>query len=478
MNITLVSTIPPSRGTLNEYGWHFAQSLRRHPEVEHLTLLVDELPVGQVYPDLGDDVTIIPCWRFNDWKNPFRIAQTAKRLDTDAVILNLQFASFGDKKVPAGLGLCLPFLLKGLGLTTITLLHNIMETIDLKSAGYASHPLQEWLTRMGGKLATRMLLCSDKLALTIPKYLKILKEQYGAKNTFHAPHGSFQQPQVQKEVPKDLFRIMTFGKFGTYKKVEPLVEAYRALLAKREQKLELVIAGSDSPKAAGYLESVKQLYAGTPGLHFTGYVAEEDVPELFTDSSVVVFPYTSTTGSSGVLHQAGSYARAAVMPEIGDFVEVIESEGYTGEYFRAGDSESLANALENLMESPARLQEIGEQNFEASVGIPLDEVVNEYLDQVKLIKGHREAVDLQIICGKRFDIWAVQRLGKALAKPKHEHSTLCFDLSKVRFLDNAAMRYLEELAQTFEVRVTNPSPSAQLIFDLAGFDLEQEQLVA
>ena len=386
MNITLVTTLPPGQGTLNEYGWHFAKSLLDNPKVERLHLLVDELPPGAVYPDLGPRVRIQTCWRFNDPTNSLRLAKTISKLKTDAVILNLQFASFGDKSLAAGLGLCLPMLLRAMKIPTITLLHNLMETVDLKSAGYATNWLQEKVIRLGGRLATRMLLCSDRLALTIPKYLRVIENQYGAKNVFHAPHGTFQQ-DLNDFLPlpprKDIFRIMAFGKFGTYKKVEPLIEAYKMLLDDPNRAIELSIAGSDSPKAKGYLKSVAAKYADVPGLSFTGYVAEEDVPRLFKQSSVVVFPYTSTTGSSGVLHQAGSFARAAVMPAIGDFMEVIESEGYVGEYFQPGCADSLASALSRLRNDYQRLQNLGDQNYKASVGIPMNTVTDLYIQHIE-----------------------------------------------------------------------------------------------
>ena len=57
------------------------------------------------------------------------------------------------------------------------------------------------------------------------------------------------------------------------------------------------------------------------------------MPTLFKESAVVVFPYTSTTGSSGVLHQAGSYGKAVVMPDLGDLALLVKDEGYNGAFF-------------------------------------------------------------------------------------------------------------------------------------------------
>jgi glycosyltransferase involved in cell wall biosynthesis len=108
-------------------------------------------------------------------------------------------------------------------------------------------------------------------------------------------------------------------------------------------------------------------------------VAEEDVPRIFGDAAVVVFPYTSTTGSSGVLHQAGEYGKAVVLPHIGDFAEVIAEEGYTGEFFDPDDVQSLADAIARVINDPERRREIGTQNYLASRGLPISEVVDWYL---------------------------------------------------------------------------------------------------
>ena len=277
-------------------------------------------------------------------EQPIRIRAAVRKANPDGVLFNIQFASFGSGKVTATLGLTAPALVKRAGYPTIVLLHNIMETVDLKSAGFASNPAVESIIRLSGTMVTRLLLSADLLALTIPKYVEILESNYGATNVVLAPHGAFEEtPPPAFDLPAGPLQIMTFGKFGTYKKIEILVEAFKLLKARggehaNSRGLELVIAGTDSPNAVGYLEGVRQEYADVTDIRFTGYVAEEDVSRIFQAAAIVVFPYTSTTGSSGVLHQAGDYGKAVVLPHIGDFAEVIAEEGYVGEFFEPGDA--------------------------------------------------------------------------------------------------------------------------------------------
>ena len=385
MHIAIVTTYPPGKGTLNEYAFHFVRALRTKEEISRITLLVDALPGDAAYPtpDAGGQVAveIVPCWRFNHARNAWQIQRAVRQLDPDVVLFNLQFASFGDKKIPVTLGLTAPWLVSLAGYPSMVLLHNMMETVDLRNAGYAGNAAVEWVVRKAGALTTRVLLNADLVALTIPKYVEILQAKYRVNNVLLAPHGSFEDnpPMPAFTVPPGPRQIMAFGKFGTYKRIEIMVEALHLLEQQGYTDLEVVIAGGDSPNAKGYLDSMKARYAEVPNLRFTGYVAEADVPRIFQAAAVTVFPYTSTTGSSGVLHQAGSYGCAVALPNIGDFAEVITEEGYVGEFFAPNDPATLATAIAALLSDEEHRKAMGLRNYRASCGLPIADVLDWYL---------------------------------------------------------------------------------------------------
>jgi glycosyltransferase involved in cell wall biosynthesis len=304
-----------------------------------------------------------------------------RRSRPDAVIFNLQFATFGDRKVPGALGLLAPVCVRYLTRTPVlVILHNLADNVDMRDAGFAGSRLMEVVMRVAGRVLTRAVLAADLVAVTIPRYVDQLRENYGATNVVLAPHGSFQEmAEPSYDPPPGPRRILAFGKWGTYKTVDMLVEAYEKLLADGRTGLELVIAGSDSPNSPGYMAAVADRYRDLPGLVLTGYVAEEEVAGLFSSATVVAFPYTSTTGSSGVLHQAGEYGRAAVLPRIGDLIDIVEEEGFRGEYFEPGDSDSLKLALERVLDDDGLRERLGRQNFLAATGIPMSEVIDWHL---------------------------------------------------------------------------------------------------
>jgi glycosyltransferase involved in cell wall biosynthesis len=306
MHLAVITTYPPSSGSLGEYGFHLVKAFSAKREVTRLSVLADIIEGNHNEPE-----NIHRVWRFNDPRNSLHIDRALDELDPDAVLFSFQFASFGDKRVPGALGLLAPYL-SHRKRPTVALLHNIFETVDLKSAGFSVNPLVDITTRIAGKMLTRLLLKSDLLALTIPRYVDILRERYRASNVFLAPHGTFDVPPNIAPLPETP-TVLAFGKFGTYKKLEDLLEAHARLL-ERDPKIKLVVAGSDSPNAPGYLGDIQRRYKDLPNVIYTGYIPEEDLPRTFQECTVAAFPYQSTTGSSGVLHQVGQYGRAAVMP--------------------------------------------------------------------------------------------------------------------------------------------------------------------
>lgn len=388
MKVALVTAFPPSKVTLNEYGYHLAKNFVQNKEVSELILLSDEtVEPKQLDFDNKEKVKVRDCWKFNSYTSFFSVIKAVRQEKPDYILFNLQFVKFGDKKIPSALGLLLPMFLRLFGYKTVVLLHNIMEQVDLEKAGFTESKIMQAIYNFIGTNLTRCLLKANRLAVTIHKYVDILNAKYKTKNVVLIPHGTFEtikEPNFEaKTGPK---QIMAFGKFGTYKKVEILIDAVEIVRKTNPEALEVVIAGTDSPNTPGYLESVKQKYKDVPGIIFTGYVEENDVERIFTDSTIVVFPYTSTTGSSGVLHQAGSYGKAVIMPDLGDLALLVKDEGYKGEFFDSESASSLAKAIDKILSNDAYRMELAKTNYEAASALSMDKIIDMYIKCFKSIK--------------------------------------------------------------------------------------------
>jgi glycosyltransferase involved in cell wall biosynthesis len=390
MKIAFVSPYPPSQVTLNEYGYHLIRSFIGKPEVEKIYVLTNHLEDNSQYSQYAvEGIDLIPCWKFNSLFAAFDISIKIKELQPDVVIMNLQFMTFGEGKVPAALGLLTPWACKLMRIPSMVILHNITETVKLETIGMAGSKWKTNLFLWIGKQLTKFILKADLVGLTISQYVDIISEKYQAKNVILLPHGNFELPE-RSYLPETLphINLMAFGKFGTYKKVEVMLDAVKLLEKKYPaQKFIATIAGTDNPNVKGYLDGVREKYSDMQNMVFTGYIPEEKVEGIFKESTFVIFPYTTTTGSSGILHQAGSYARACILPKIDDLERIVEEEGYGGAYFETDNAQSLADAVAHLMENPEERKLYEDMNYAAAKGLPMNELAQWYLSHAQqLIK--------------------------------------------------------------------------------------------
>ena len=378
MKICLVTSFPPSRDALNEYGFHIACELRRLPGIE-LKILADDY--APIQPEL-EDFSVTRCWQFNSLSNPWRVLKAIRSERPDVVWFNLGFASFGGRPFPAFFGIGIPSLARLSGSYTHVTLHQLMETVDLKDAGVRFPSVY----KVGGFLATQMVLFANSVSVMLPAYRNVLMEKYGRGSVYVRRHGIFSaRPEYpdfeQRGNPEH--RILAFGKWGTYKRLEPILEMFDTVL-ERCPEARLVIAGSDHPKTPGYLKSVERQLGLRPEIQFVGYVPEEDIPQLFQRSTVVVLPYTSSAGSSGIAHLACTYGVPILASDIADFRRLAEEEGLAIELFPVGDKAALAECLLRLLSDRNHQMEMALQNTSAALRMSMPEIIRQYLQTFEL----------------------------------------------------------------------------------------------
>jgi glycosyltransferase involved in cell wall biosynthesis len=391
MKICLVTSFPPSRDALNEYGFHIASELRRIPEIE-LTILGDDYSPPQ--PEL-EGFKVVRCWKFNSLRNPQRVLEAIGRERPDVVWFNLGFASFGGTAIAAFTGITIPLFARLKGSYTHVTLHQLMETVDLKDAGVRFPALY----RAGGFIATQILLFANSVSVTMPAYRNILMEKYGRGSVYVRRHGSFaSRPEypdfAQRGNPEH--RILAFGKWGTYKRLEPILEAFDMVI-KEVPQARLVIAGTDHPKTPGYLRSIQDKIGARTDIRFAGYVEEEDIPQLFQRSTLTVLPYTSSAGSSGIAHLASTYGVPIISSDIPDCKRLAEEEGLAIDFFPAGDVSELARHVVDLLQHRDRQVEMALQNMSAALRMSMPEIIRQYLQTFELRKELQDMRSLSLV---------------------------------------------------------------------------------
>jgi glycosyltransferase involved in cell wall biosynthesis len=395
--IALVSAFPPGRLTLNEYGLHFAKALAARADVSEVVVIADHLDRPEAELDLGPKISVRRVWSFNSVLSATRILAALKREKVDGTIFNLQMASFGDREVPAALGLLAPLAARLVGVPSGVIAHNLITGVDLEQTQLKGQVWRQRLVRLGGAVITRALLAANYLTVTLESYRQDLATRHPKANVLLVPHGTFDTEKRDIVPSHDRpLRIVTMGKFGTYKRLETMIDAFRHLRDRPGLAgLELVIGGSDHPNTPGYLASVAEHCAGEAGLTFHGYVAEDDIPAFFAQARISVFDYSATTGSSGVLHQTASYGTVPVFPRIGDFVDVCRDEGLDGANYTPGDALGMAEVIAGLLADPAGADRIALANRAAAVGMPISEVAEVHMRQLAAVWRQPDPVEAE-----------------------------------------------------------------------------------
>jgi glycosyltransferase involved in cell wall biosynthesis len=139
------------------------------------------------------------------------------------------------------------------------------------------------------------------------------------------------------------------------------------------------VAGANHHTKAGYWEAIREAQPAHLPIEFRGYVAEEDIPELFRTTSVLVLPYDSATGSSGPAHQACEYGVPIVGADIGDFRDMGADEDMAIRFYKVGNAADLADQLITVLRSPELQRSMGRQNFAAGLEMTIGSVVRNYL---------------------------------------------------------------------------------------------------
>ncbi len=380
MRICLVSAFPPSRRQLTEYGYHVARELQQNPLVS-LTILADELEGA---PAELAEFNVRRCWTVDRLLTAPRLLHAIHAVRPDVVWFNLTFSTFGNaaQPVPAFLGLCTPALSRLTGIYTHLTLHHIMEHVSLSDAKVRMQPLY----RVASTAATRILLMANSVTVLLPTYRQTLVSKYRKQNIYLRAHGIF---SGRPEFPdfslrgNPEHRILAIGRWGTYKRLELLIEAFQSV-RKAVPNATLIIAGRSHQSAPGYWEEIEERHGDNPGLDFRGYVEEADIPELYRSASMLVMPYSSSTGSSGVAHQACQYGVPIVSADLPEFREMADNEGMAIEFYRREDAGSLSHAITRLLQSPEQQKEMAERNFSAALRQSMPDIIRRYLRAFEL----------------------------------------------------------------------------------------------
>ena len=356
--VCFVTSYPPNRARLSEYAENVLQEISKMSSIEKIYVIADESPSPR--DDPKGKIEIRPVWKHDDPLSILRVLKEILKIKPDIVHYNVHFQSFGRTRIANFIGLSLPFLTKLIGRRSMVTIHNLGEKVDLPKCGLEP----SLLNRVGIRLATKLISMANFVTVTVPSYVEYLKNRYRCDHVIHVPHGTYVNyveavdlgainPRSGKK------KILMFGHMAPYKGLPILLKAFQELLKERDD-VELVVAGDDHPNFPCYLSEIKKM--GVPKVKFLGYVPEGKIPDVFKEASLVVLPYLTATGTSGVFHLACGFGKPIVASDLPEIRELIR-EGASALLIPKGDFKRLKEAISYMLDNPELMKEMGKKNL-------------------------------------------------------------------------------------------------------------------
>jgi len=385
LKICLVTGYPPSQGRLSEYAKEVVNALNQQSEVEKIYVVTNASQKRD--RKISEKLVVKHLWKVDNLLSPLRVFFTILKLRPDVVHFNVHLASFGRARMVNFAWTLLIPLLTLFRVKTVVSLHNLYERIKIEETGLKN----SLLNRFGLMLATKFYTSANFMVVTVKSYVGIIRNRY-RKQAFCIPHGAslFNNPILNNPGHHLLNKpnpgsggsgenLLFMGYVGPYKDVDLLLEAFRRVRAKKPW-VKLLFSGSVHPNYPEIMEKV-EVFRSEPSVVFLGYTPEEKLPEVLEDTGVVVLPYATCTGTSGVVHFLACFGKPIVTTDLPEFRE-LRNEG-AGIMLADRDPEAFSEAIIKLMEDEEHCTALGKMNLTFAQGRTWDKVVQAY---VKLYK--------------------------------------------------------------------------------------------
>lgn len=374
-DVALVTPYPPANDGIADYAMKLIDGYRSRTD----STIILGSGAETIETTAESDVEARHLWEKNDLRGVLSLTRELWRVrkEVDLIHFNIKPTYFGSRNVLRFLSLLVPLFARFVpGPDTVVTMHDILEGVDADDIGEQVGVFQ----RLGGAVATQLVLLSGPVTVTTAEYRDLLESKYPFATVRHVPHG-VTRTDGANTVRTDPFRLLLFGYISPYKDYETVIEAFE-YLRDRLDNVELWLVGDSHPDYAAYAERVRDRYTSLNGVRSFGYVEENKLPELFSDASLLVLPYKTAPGVSGPYQEAKAHGLPVIVYDNDDVLRATVETGGEVVTTRPGDPEALATTVEQLSENPERLQRMAAANLEAT-----DPNMTEVVDRIFDVAG-------------------------------------------------------------------------------------------
>lgn len=370
IKLCLVSAFPPTRGLLSEYTEALVGELEKQESIQGIDILstVEDRPAG------GGKTRIHSTWRKDSLFAPLMILRQVIMLRPNIVHFNLALAVFGKSRVANFSGFLSVFLVKILGRLmdwkTVLTLHNLPDCVKLETAGLRN----TLLMRTGFLLAVKLATKADCTVVTMRSYVTIINRRYEGRAVF-IPHGAW-FTEADPTLESNGGDILYIGYIAPYKDIRALTEAYYGVKGQLPG-VRLIIAGTTHPNYLKDFEALK-CHIEQDGILYLGYVPDEQVPNLVMGAYLIVLPYRTCTGTSGIVHFVSTFGRPIIATDLPEFRE-LRQEG-CGLVLTELDPQRMAEEILRLYNDKHLWQTLARRNIEFSKDRTWSNIAKKYLE--------------------------------------------------------------------------------------------------
>lgn len=328
-------------------------SIADRPTVNKIYVLADKANIPQEELKTNSKIEVLRLWEPNAPLSIFALLLQILKLKPDIIHFNVHFQSYGKTRMANFVGFLLIPLSKIFKLKTVVLLHNLAEKVDLQKVSLKP----SFVNRAGILVATKLALSASSVVVTVESYVDYLKERYRPKRLRFIPHGT--SPPRLLSTNHEEKVLLLFGHMGPSKGLPIMFRVFESLFEQLKD-TRLVVAGDSHPNFPNYLHDMKKI--APRQVDFVGYVQEENLPKIFSVADVVVLPYSTATGTSGVFHIACSYGKPIVATSLPEIAELVNRGAYAL-LVPPRDEQALKEAILKVLLNKTLAAEMSKKNL-------------------------------------------------------------------------------------------------------------------
>jgi glycosyltransferase involved in cell wall biosynthesis len=350
----VVTPFPPTVSGIADYGFFVTQALALTGKFGCITVLTNRVAtVDTIESSLP--LYIESIWQENTIGSGWKIATRILTLKPDEVWFNLGISSFGAHPLVVLSGLLSIALVYLAGFPTIMTLHEMIDLVDVKvlNTPWARFfKFARWLIRNLNTFA-------DVRCVMLKQHLELLLKHSKQSKIVYIPHSAY---QVSFPPESDKTELLAFAAWAPYKGLEQLLTVFPQL-CQYHPALRLTIVGGEHPRFQGYLNQLRQEQGMHPHINWLGYVPQEELLNTFVQATILVVPYTATTGASGIVLRTAGLGRPMVVSDLPELRATLEDVGLRAAFYPANDLPALFETLNNLLTDSALRFELAQHNY-------------------------------------------------------------------------------------------------------------------